>query len=34
LIVPVFYVVFDDGVARLKARLRRSQGRAAVHSEA
>ena len=33
-VVPVFYVVLDDGVERLKAGLRRSVGRAAVHFEA
>jgi len=34
LVVPVFYVVLDDGVERLSARLRRGVRRTAVHSEA
>jgi HAE1 family hydrophobic/amphiphilic exporter-1 len=33
LVVPVFYVVLDDGIERLATRLRRSLGRAAVQSE-
>ena len=33
LVVPVFYIVLDDGVEWFKARVRRLLGRAPVHSE-